>query len=580
MTHGAPAVRSLVDVLRERAAAAGDAVAHRFLREGLEVTDQVTYAALDRAARAGAALLAGSLSPGDRVLLIYPPGLDFLTGFFSALYAGAIPVPAYPPHPRQSDARLRAIVADARPAVALASPEFVTRLEEASEGRAPVGPALEVGDGLPALPCRSIGDAPPGAAESWRPPALGRSDLSHLQYTSGSTAVPKGVMVTHGNVLSNLADLDEGWRHDRGSTIVSWLPPFHDMGLVYGLLMPIYAAIPGVLLPPVVFLQRPLRWLQAISRFGGTHSAAPNFAYDHCSRRVRPADLPGLDLSRWAVAVNGAEPVRGETMDRFCAAFEGVGFRRAAFAPGYGLAEATLKVTAMRRDDGPVEGTFDGRRLVSCGAPICETRIAIVDPETGARLPERVTGEVWVGGPSVAAGYWGRTEESAATFAAVTATGEGPYLKTGDLGFVSGGALYIAGRLKDLLIVRGQNYYPQDIETTVEESGARLRRGFGAAFSVVRDGEERLVVAYEVDRGLDPADAAHQVDLVRAAIARDHDLHAEDVVLLAIGGAPKTSSGKIQRRACRAAYLDGSLERWRGQPAVPPAPSGGGGEGA
>lgn len=557
MMRAAAHARSLVDVLRERAGSAGSIVAHRYLREGLDVTAELTYGALDCAARAGAAVLAESASPGDRVLLMYPPGLDFLVGFFSALYAGAIAVPAYPPHPRQPDARLRAIAADARPAVALATPDLVGRLE----GRA------DLGGGLPPLPCRAIGDAPAGAEDAWRPPPLNRSRLAHLQYTSGSTAAPKGVMITHGNVLSNLADLDAGWRHEADSTIVSWLPPFHDMGLVYGLLAPIYAGVPGVLMPPVVFLQRPIRWLQAISRFGGTHSAAPNFAYDHCARRVRPDDLPGLDLSRWAVAVNGAEPVRVETIDRFCAAFECTGFRRTAFAPGYGLAEATLKVTAARRGEGPHPGTVDGRRLVACGAPMLETGLAIVDPATSRPLPDGEIGEVWISGPSVAAGYWGRSEESAATFEARTDTGTGPWLRSGDLGFLDAGALYIAGRLKDLLIIRGQNYYPQDIETTVEESGARLRRGYGAAFSIDRDGEERLVVAYEIERGLDPAEAPRQVDLVRAAIAREHDLHAEDVVLLAIGGAPKTSSGKIQRRACRAAYLAGTLDRWHARTA-------------
>jgi acyl-CoA synthetase (AMP-forming)/AMP-acid ligase II len=333
------------------------------------------------------------------------------------------------------------------------------------------------------------------------------------------------------------------------------------MGLVYGLLTPIYGRMPCILMPPVVFLQRPIRWLQAIARFRGTHTAAPNFAYDHCAKRVKEEDILSLDLSGWRVAVNGAEPVRPETMDRFCKSFAPAGFNRRAFAPGYGLAEATLKVTARRSGEGPMLKRIGGRELVACGAPSLETRVLIVDPATSAPVEDGQTGEIWVGGPSVAAGYWRRPGESAATFAARTAAGEGPFLRTGDLGLTSEGQLYVAGRIKDVLIIRGQNYYPHDIETTVERSGARVRAGSGAAFSVDRDGEERLVVAYEVERAVKPADAAPQIESIRAAIARDHELHADDVVLLRPGGAPKTSSGKIRRRACRDAYLEGSLDR-------------------
>jgi len=542
---------SLVDLLRSRADAEGGVISHRFLRQGVDVTAELSYGELDRRARAAAVSLRRHAAPGDRVLLIYPPGLEFLVGFFGSLYAGMIPVPAYPPRPPQIDERVRAIAGDAHPAVAASDLDVTSRL----------GGRLDLGDGAASLPCLAFESAPVEAADEWRAPAVDASTIAHLQYTSGSTAVPKGVIVTHGNILSNLADLDTGWDHDEASTIVSWLPAFHDMGLVYGLLTPIHARVPCVLMPPVVFLQRPVRWLQAITRFAGTHSAAPNFAYDHCARRVKPEDVPALDLSTWRVAVNGAEPVRPDTIDRFCAAFDGAGFRRRTFAPGYGLAEATLKVTAARIGEGPTVRTFNGRALVACGSPILETRLLIVDPSTQAPVADGTTGEIWVGGPSVAAGYWQRPEESAGTFAARTAAGEGPYLRTGDLGFVSDGQLYVAGRIKDVLIIRGQNYYPQDIEATVERSGALIRAGSGAAFSIERDGEERLVVTYEAERTLKPDEAPPQIELIRAAIVRDHDLHAEDVVLLRAGGAPKTSSGKIRRRACREAYLDGGLER-------------------
>jgi acyl-CoA synthetase (AMP-forming)/AMP-acid ligase II len=531
---------SLVDLLRSRADRDGAVVSHRFLRHGVEITGELTYGDLDRRARAAAVHLRRHGKAGDRVLLLYPAGLEFIVGFFGSLYAGMIPVPAYPPRPPQIDERISAIAADAGAVVAATDEDLASRLP------------------FPSIAFESL---PLDAADEWRPPAVDRSTIAHLQYTSGSTAVPKGVMVTHGNILSNMEDLHVGWDHDASSTIVSWLPAFHDMGLVYGLLTPIYGRIPCILMPPVVFLQRPVRWLQAIARFHGTHTAAPNFAYDHCAKRVKEEEIPALDLSGWRVAVNGAEPVRPETMDRFSTAFAPAGFNRRTFAPGYGLAEATLKVTARRAGEGPMVETAGGRELVACGAPILETRVLIVDPATRVPMADGETGEIWVGGPSVAAGYWHRPDESAATFAALTESGEGPFLRTGDLGRLRDGQLYVAGRIKDVLIIRGQNYYPQDIEATVERSGAPVRAGSGAAFSIDRDGEERLVVAYEVERTVKPADAAPQIESIRAAIVRDHELHADDVVLLRPGGAPKTSSGKIRRRACRDAYLEGNLER-------------------
>ena len=525
-------------------------MSHRFLRQGVDVTSELSYADLDRRARAAAVHLKRHGTAGDRVLLLYPAGLEFLIGFFGSLYAGMIPVPAYPPRLPHIDDRVRAIATDAGAVAAATDADTASRLEG----------CIDAGTGT-SLPCLAFESLPIDAAEDWRAPSVDRTTIAHLQYTSGSTATPKGVMVTHGNILSNMEDLYTGWAHDASSTIVSWLPAFHDMGLVYGLLTPIYARIPCVLMPPVVFLQRPVRWLQAMARFRGTHTAAPNFAYDHCARRVKPEDIPALDLSAWRVAVNGAEPVRPETIERFCNTFASAGFTRRTFAPGYGLAEATLKVTARRCGEGPAVKTIGGRELVACGAPMLDTRVLIVDPATSVPVDDGQTGEIWVGGPSVAGGYWQRPEESAATFGGRTAAGDGPFLRTGDLGVMSDGQLYVAGRIKDVLIIRGQNYYPQDIEASVERSGAQVRSGSGAAFSIDRDGEERLVVAYEVERTVKPADAAPQIDAIRAAIVRDHELHADDVVLLRAGGAPKTSSGKIRRRACRDAYLDGSLDR-------------------
>ena len=550
---------TLVDLVRERAATHGNRVSHRYLRDGQEISAELNYGELDRRARAAAVALRRDAAAGDRILLLHPPGLEFLVAFCGCLYAGTIPVPAYPPRPQQTDDRISAIAADCGAALALTTADAVGRLADLG------------------VPVATLDEVPPDAADLWRAGPQTPSTVAHLQYTSGSTSVPKGVAVTHANLLHNLEDLHRGWEHDESSTIVSWLPFFHDMGLVYGLLTPIYAGVPCVLMPPVVFIQRPVRWLQAITRFRGTHAAAPNFAYDHCVRRVKPEDRAALDLSSWQVAVNGAEPVRPDTIERFTSTFGPCGFRRSTFAPGYGLAEATLKVTAARRGEGPTiaafsapaleqrrvaaatPGSAEARPLVGCGAPILETRVAIVDPATRERSAPDAIGEIWVGGPSVAAGYWGADEASAGTFRARTADGDGPFLRTGDLGFMSGGQLFVAGRIKDMIIIRGQNHYPHDIELTVERSGALVRASGGAAFAIDRDGEEQLVIVQEVERGLKPPDRAAQIAIIREAIAREHDLHASDVLLLRPGAVPKTTSGKIQRAACRAAYLDGML---------------------
>jgi acyl-CoA synthetase (AMP-forming)/AMP-acid ligase II len=417
-----------------------------------------------------------------------------------------------------------------------------------------------------------------GSGDAWRHPRPAADTPAHLQYTSGSTATPKGVIVTHGNLLRNLQDMDLGWRHEADSVIVSWLPHFHDMGLVYGVLEPIFAGVTCYLMPPVSFMQKPLRWLQAISTFKATHSAAPNFAYDLCVRKIKPDDRLALDLSRWSVAVNGAEPIRAETLNRFAAAFGAAGFRDTAFCPGYGLAEATLKVTATPRGRGAVCLTVDGaalgrgrvaavrpgepgaRTLVSCGMSAIDTDVVIVDPDARRRCGAEEVGEVWVAGSVVAAGYWNRPADTADTFGArLIDEDRGPFLRTGDLGFLSGGELYIAGRLKDLIIIRGQNHYPQDIEQTVESLGSMLRSHGCAAFSVDVDGEERLIVAQEVEREARGADLPDLQGRIRQAVAEAHEVYVYDVVILRAGALPRTSSGKIRRQACRLAYTEGTL---------------------
>ncbi len=566
---------TLVEILRWRSSRQPGDRALTFLRDGFEELGHFTYRSLDLRARAIAAKLQAMAEPGARALLLYPQGLDYASAFLGCLYAGIIAVPVYPPRPNQSLNRILSIAADAFPALALCSSEVKTKIAEkySREGHFESIPAVATDEWM-ASP-----EDEDRLAEEWRENDAMRTagSIAYLQYTSGSTAAPKGVMVSHRNLMRNLLDMDLGWNHAAGSVLVSWLPFFHDMGLIYGVLEPLFKGIPGYFMSPLSFLQRPARWLQAISNFKATHTVAPNFAYDFCVQRIKPEEKAGLDLSSWKVAVNGAEPVRKETLDRFDQAFAACGFRYESFCPGYGLAEATLKVTAVRAGDAPVVlavdrtalehgrvaaagfDAADSRRLVGCGRSMIDTRLVIVHPSTGVPcLPDEI-GEIWLSGSTVTQGYWNRPEETDLAFKARLAGGEGPFLRTGDLGFLKDGELYVTGRIKDMILIRGQNHYPQDIEASSEKSHPALKRpGFCAAFSIDAKGEEKLVVVQEVDRS-DGLDFEDIIGAIRQAVSEEHDLQAYKVVLVKSGGVPRTSSGKVQRRACRDAYLAGEL---------------------
>ncbi|HYG62675.1 MAG TPA: AMP-binding protein, partial [Thermoanaerobaculia bacterium] len=571
---------TVAGLLRFRAAERPERVAFAFLADGEVEAERLTYAELDRRARAIAARLRQILGPGERALLLYPPGLEFIAAFFGCLHAGVVAVPAYPPRARdRAQTRLRAIACDAEPKAALTTSAILGGLEARSDELAEM--EWIATDTLPVEGGLDLPEPSPDA-------------VAFLQYTSGSTATPKGVMVTHANLLHNERMIGEAFAQDEDSVVVGWLPLYHDMGLIGNVLQPVHAGATCVLMAPVAFLQRPARWLEAISRYRATTSGGPNFAYELCVRKVGPEERSRLDLSSWRVAFNGAEPVREATLARFAEAFGPCGFRREAFYPCYGLAEATLFVTggapgkaprvlavdpaALERHEVMAGRDEEARRLVSCGGPWEDQRVVVVEPETELECPPGRVGEIWIAGPSVARGYWRNAEATGRDFGAVLTgppsppeTLDGPFLRTGDLGFVADGELYVTGRLKDLVIIRGRNHYPQDLELTAESSHPDLRAGSGAAFAVEVEGEERLVLVQEVERRL-RGDVSEVAEAIRQAVAAEHEVQVWEVVLVRPGGVPKTSSGKVRRSACRAAYLDGELPVV-GRSAVPSLPA-------
>jgi amino acid adenylation domain-containing protein len=544
---------TLVEVARRRAAEHPERPVYTFLTDGEEEGARLSYGELDLRARTIAARLqALGVGRGERALLLFPPGLDFVTAFLGCLYAGVVAVPAYPPRSRRLLPRLQAIAADARPRVALTVDALLPRLSQAAaELPGLIGVSLVATDGIE-----------PGEADGFRPPELRPADLAFLQYTSGSTSTPKGVEVTHGNLVHNEEMIRRAFGQSEESVVVGWLPLYHDMGLIGNVLQPLYVGGRCILMSPVAFLQRPRRWLEAISRYRATTSGGPDFAYELCVQRIGEEERRELDLASWRVAYDGAEPVRAATLERFAAAFAPVGFRRQAFYPCYGLAEATLFVTGGMAGAGASVLEIEGRPRVSCGVPWLGQEVAIVDPESRRRVAGERVGEIWVAGPSVAAGYWGQPEATERDFRArlAGAADGGPWLRTGDLGQLSGGELFVTGRLKDLIILRGRNLYPQDLEATAAASHPALGSGGGAAFSVEVAGEERLILVQETLGRPDSRAAEEVAGAIRRAVAEEHEAQVWEVVLLRSGTLPRTSSGKVQRHACRAGYLAGTLE--------------------
>jgi acyl-CoA synthetase (AMP-forming)/AMP-acid ligase II/thioesterase domain-containing protein/acyl carrier protein len=542
---------------------------YTLLQDGETEAGSLSYQELDRKARAVGAYLQSLNAYGERVVLLYSPGLEFITGFFGCLYAGAIAVPAYPPRPDQTLDRLDAIVSDAEAKFAFTTTALFSYLQS----RFAENPKLAALNLIATDNITNITDA------DWHQPEINTETLAFLQYTSGSTGAPKGVMISHGNIMHNLAMSESVSHFHANSRTITWLPFGHNTGLLTGVVQPLYSNFPVVIMSPLDFLQKPLRWLTAISTYKGTQSLAPNFAYDLVCFRTTPEERAILDLSCWEFAASGAEPVRAETIERFVNTFSSCGFRREAFTVGYGMAESVVTISVGAKHKPVVildieKAAFEQNRvviateanemtqkIVSCGHTLLDQKIIIVNPESLAQCQTGEVGEIWVSSPSVAQGYWNNEKATQEITAYLADTHEGPFLRTGDLGFLHDGELFVTGRRKDLIIIRGRNHYPQDIEFTVQNCHPGLQASCNAAFSIELDSEERLVITQEVKQThLDNLDIDEVTTAIRQAVSKHHDLQVYAVVLLKPGTIPKTSSNKIQRHACRVGFLNGSLE--------------------
>ncbi|MDM3847805.1 MAG: fatty acyl-AMP ligase [Aphanizomenon gracile PMC638.10] len=561
---------TLVELLQYRAQNQPEKIAFTFLEHGEIEAGSFTYHSLEQQVKAIAYQLQLTEENGNRALLLYPPGLEFIAAFFGCLYAGVVAVPAYPPRRNQNLSRLLAIVADAQATVILTTTSLLPQLQD----------WFSENSELAAIQILATDNLDSKLASGWQLQQLTKNTLAFLQYTSGSTGRPKGVMVTHDNLLHNSEYIKEAVELTPESVSVTWLPSFHDMGLIDGILQPLYTGFLGIVMPPASFVQQPMRWLKAISKYHATHCGGPNFGYDLCTRKITPEQIQQLDLSSWSSAYCGAEPVSQETLEKFTARFQTCGFRSSAFYACYGLAEATLMVSGGLLKDEPVycavetEALENNRvvisqgkdkkvkQLVGCGRVWLDTKIAIANPEILTQCQPDEIGEIWVSGATIAAGYWQRPEQTQETFHAyLVDTKQGPFLRTGDLGFLRDGELFVTGRIKDVLIIRGRNHYPQDIELTVEQSHPALRTSCGAAFTVTVNGEEKLIVVQEVDRSwLRKLEEDKVITTIRKAVTQQHELQVYATFLIKTNTIPKTSSGKIQRRLCREKLITDNLE--------------------
>jgi len=577
--------QTLIDLLLRRAESEQAHVGYRFLLDGEHRYEDCSYRDLAERAKCLAAELQRKGLEGERALLLFPPGIEYIVAFFGCLLAGVIPVPAYPPdlsRAAKTVPRLKVIADDCNPKAALTSHSILRK----------VRPLLFVTGQLFKMTWLSPAMAPKKRAKNWRRPKVSPQDVAFLQYTSGSTSKPKGVRVTHSNLLDNLQHIERNFGHTTDSQGVIWLPPYHDMGLIGGILSPLFSGFPVTLMSPLDFIRRPARWLRAISDYKATTSGGPNFAYELALRRTSPEVAETLDLSSWDVAFNGAEPIRTETIENFSSRFAPSGFKTEAFHPCYGLAEATLIVSGAAKKEPVSTLTVDedalnedrvkkphseeaARTLISCGAPMTGLDVVVVNPRTLRRLGGDQVGEILVRGNSVADGYWSNpkaTREAFKVYLPKANGGAGPFMRTGDLGFMRDGQLYVCGRSKELIIVRGRNYYPQDIERAVDGVHPALRTGCLAAFGLQENNEEKVGLIAEV-REPRKTDFEDVIRAIRRAVSDKVQVKVSTIGLVPKDGVPKTSSGKIQRRLSQVQYQKQKLKlvhQWHdaGKPAL------------
>ncbi|MEH6842039.1 MULTISPECIES: AMP-binding protein [Priestia] len=571
---------SMIDLLSHKARVHPEKVVYTFLYNDNKDEINITYQELHTCVKKIAGYLQHLGLEGQRALLMYPSGIDYIKAFLGCIYANVIPVPVYPPGLSRNMLRLKAIMDDAATNIILTTTHLHSKI------------SFHFSDELSSMNLKwiPIDDISHDYQDEWSQPKIDKESLAFLQYTSGSTSSPKGVMVTHGNILHNEAMIKTACQHNEDTVMLGWLPMYHDMGLIGNILQPLYLGAKCVFMSPMDFLQKPFRWLSAISKYKATISGGPNFAYDLCLKKITDEQKRQLDLSSWEVAFNGAEPVRYETIQKFAQAFKDCGFKLNQFFPCYGMAEATLFITGNEKLTKPVSKDFCKKsllenkaierpsnseysvKLVGCGMTWLDQKVEIVNTGSLSTCASNEIGEIWIKGTSIAKGYFGREQETNYAFNnTVKDTNENGFLRTGDLGFFHEGQLFVTGRLKDVIVMRGKNHYPQDIELTVEKADQAIISGASAAFSVDINEEEKLIIVAEIERKYRPRSHKEKelkgyldnvLRNIRQQVMEEHEVQPYAIYLLKTSSIPKTSSGKIQRRACKKAYLNNGLEVW------------------
>ncbi len=558
---------SLVEIISKRATNQPESVVYKYLGDGVNETESFTFKEIDRVARSIAHALSEKLTKGDRVLLLFPQGLQYVAALYGCFYGGFIAIPAYPPRRNRKMDRINSIIEDSGAAAGLVTEEVFKTIERNfSDDELLKEMAWFEYEKI------STNPAPPEISEFPKP-----EEIAFIQYTSGSTGNPKGVMITHKNILYNSDFIRRSFGFDKNTVGMNWLPIFHDMGLVGGIFQAAFLGLINIGMPPVAFLKNPLNWLKAIDKYKATTGGGPNFSYDYCVQKIKPEEAESLDLSTIKNFYCGGEPVRKRTFETFPKHFSAAKVRSNQMFAVYGMAETTLIVTGKDPATEPgyvrvdqealsknkvifVDKNEKGIDLVSNGRVWMETNVIIVNPDTFNEVDKNSIGEVWISGPTVAKGYWNKPEENKRTFDAYLSNGTGPWLRSGDLGFMFNDELYITGRLKDLIIIRGVNYYPNDIEYSVQQSHEAFKSNSGAAFSTHKDGIEKLVIVQELERNfLRNTDFDELLTHIRKTIADEHELEVYSIALIRTGSIPLTSSGKIQRRQTRYEYLSGKL---------------------